>query len=347
MGVLKEPDFRRLLSSPDESIPVILIYGPDHGLVSERFTDLVEAYGKGSEDDPFAKVVLDAAEIDREPDRVVNEALTISMFGGKRVIGVKATGSKTIDKQIQALLNQDDSQATVIVAAGDLKKTQTLRKRIEADKRAAALPCYVDAARDVDRIIDEETGQAGLQISREARAVLHTVLGADRLATRQELQKLCLYCAGSDRIETVDVEQVVADTAALAMDVLIDAVASGHLTKVEIEFDRLAASGQHPSLIASQTLRHIQTLDMAISGRTAGRSVDEAFAAIRPPIFFKRRETVKRQISLWDSIRIGKAANLLYDAIEQGRKNARLEHAIVSNALLSVARVAHALARRQ
>lgn len=347
MGVLKEPDYKRLLSAPDDSIPVILIHGPDTGLVSERFAELMSAYGRLSGDDPFAKITLDAAEIDRESDRIVNEALTISMFGGKRLIGLRVAGSKTIDTQIQALLDQDTSQSVVIIAAGDLKKTQALRKRIESHRRSASLPCYVDAVRDVDRIIDEEAASANLQVSKEARNLLHTILGADRLATRQELQKLCLYCADKSEIDVSDVEEIVADAASLALDVLIDAVAGGQTARAGREFDRLTASGQHPSMIASQALRHMQNLDLAISAKAAGRSTDDALAAIRPPIFFKRKETVKRQVGIWDAKRVARATNVLYDAIEQGRKNSRLESSIVSNALLSVARVAHALGRRR
>ncbi len=40
MGVLKEPQYKRLLSAPDETIPVILVFGRDTGLVSERFSEL-------------------------------------------------------------------------------------------------------------------------------------------------------------------------------------------------------------------------------------------------------------------------------------------------------------------
>ena len=348
MGVLKEPDYKRLVSTPDDSIPVILIYGPDAGLVSERFTELLTAYGAGSSGDPFSQIILDAAEIDQESDRIVNEALTISMFGGKRIIGVRAAGSRTIDKQIEAILDLNDSQAVIIVSAGELKKTQTLRSRIESHRKAASIPCYPDEAGGVDRLIDAEIAAAGLRISREARTLLHMVLGANRLGTRQELQKLCLYCAGAEQIETVDVEAIVADAGTLALDKLVDAVAQGKVAHVSLEFDRLTASGMHPTVIALQTMRHVQSLDVAVTERTGGRLPEQAMNGMRPPIFSnQRRDLVKRQISIWTVERIGKAANVLYDAIEQGRKNPGLEHAILSNALLSVARVAGALARRQ
>lgn len=346
MAVLKEQDFQRLKSRPDPAIPVVLIYGPDAGLVSERFAELVAAYSAGS-DDPFAGTMLDAAEIDREPDRLINEALTVSMFGGTRVIGVRAAGSRTIDAQIEAVLAAPAGDAVIIVSAGDLKKSQLLRKRIEGHDKAVALPCYVDAAREIDRIIDEETGRSGARISREARSLLHSVLGADRLATRQELQKLCLYTAGAERIETADVEAVVADAAALALDDLIDAVAGGEPDVAEIEFDRLTASGLHPSMLAGQTLRHVQGLDLAVAVRADGGSIEDALRTFRPPIFYKRQDAVKRQIALWTGERIGRAANLLYAAIARGRKSGGLERTILAEALLSVARVGQALKKRR
>ncbi len=344
MGILKEQDFRRLTEKPDPSVPVFLVFGPDTGLVSERFQELMTAYGADIED-PFGKIVLDAAEIDREPDRLVNETLTVSMFGGKRLIGAKATGSKSIDKQVEAVLKAGSEDAIVIVSAGDLKKSQSLRKRIETHKSALAIACYADDGRALDRLVTDELRQAGLDISREARTLLLSILGADRLASRQEVQKLCLYCAASERVETADIEAIVADAAGLALDGLIDAMAGGDVARLEREYSRLLASGHHASVIALQALRHVQTLDQAVATREAGGSVEEALSGIRPPIFFKRRDAVKLQVSIWTGNRITRAANVLYAAIERGRKTASLEKAIVGEALLAVCRVAQSLRR--
>lgn len=344
MGILKEQEFRRLIEKPDPSIPLFLVFGPDTGLVSERFQELMTAYGADIQD-PFGKILLDAAEIDREPDRLVNETLTVSMFGGKRLVGAKAAGSKSIDKQVEAVLTAGSEDAIVVVSAGDLKKSQSLRKRIEAHASALAIACYADDGRSLDRLVSDELRQAGLDISREARTLLLSILGADRLASRQEVQKLCLYCAGRERVETADIEAIVADAATLALDGLIDAMAGGDISRLEKEYARLLASGHHASVIALQALRHVQTLDQAVATKETGGSVEEAVSGIRPPVFFKRRDAVKLQVSIWTGARITRAANVLYAAIERGRKTASLEKAVIGEALLAVGRVAQSLRR--
>ncbi|MEM8811966.1 MAG: DNA polymerase III subunit delta [Pseudomonadota bacterium] len=345
MAVFKEADFQRLVREPDPNLLAILVYGPDAGLVSERYQSLIEAYSTGN-DDPFGTTVLDAADLDRDPERLVNEGLTVSMFAGNRIVGVKGSGSKSIDKQVGAVLDLATAGTTFVIAMGDLKKSQSLRKRIESSDQAAALPCYVDAARDIERIINEETDRAGLTISADARELLRSTLGANRLASRGELEKLCLYCAGKERIETDDVEEIVGDAAAFALDTLIDAALGGYPERVELEYDRLTGSGMHPSAIATQALRHVQNLDLAVADRELGRSAEDALSRIRPPVFFKRKDAVRRQIGLWTGARIGRAANVLYEAIDNGRRHAALEPAIISEALLSISRVAQSLGRR-
>ncbi|MFN7131973.1 MAG: hypothetical protein ACK4N5_07815, partial [Myxococcales bacterium] len=58
---------------------------------------------------------------------------------------------------------------------------------------------------DLDRIIDEETAAAGLRIADEARAALKALIGSDRMISRSEVQKLCLYAEGKSDIGIDDV----------------------------------------------------------------------------------------------------------------------------------------------
>ena len=72
-------------------------------------------------------------------------------------------------------------------------------------KRAAAIACYADSGRDLDRLIDEETKAAGVTIAPDARAALRKLIGSDRLVSRSEIGKLCLYAADGGTISIDDV----------------------------------------------------------------------------------------------------------------------------------------------
>ncbi|MEP3276459.1 MAG: DNA polymerase III subunit delta [Stappiaceae bacterium] len=339
MVALKPAEIDRFLKQPHPDCLLVLIYGPDIGLVSERARALINQATSGN-DDPFSQVKLSASDLTGDPDRLIDEILTIPMFGGRRTIWIK-DGSNAIAGAIKGALEVKGGDALVVVEAGDLKRGSALRKQIEQHKTATAVPCYADAERDIDRLIDEETRSSNLAISREARAALHSLLGADRMASRGELKKLCLYTQGQERIETDDVEKVVGDASALAVDALIDASALGDLAKLDHAIERFHASGMNGAVLAGMILRHFQWLDRARAEHDAGKGADQVVAGALPPIYFKRRPAVARQIALWSPTQLAKATALLNDCILQTRLMPdHLGHAIISDALLTLARVA-------
>ena len=83
MVALRGKDIDAFLARPDAGRPIILLYGPDAGLVRERAEALI-ASAVDDPNDPFSLVRLDGDELSAEPSRLVDEAMTIPMFGGRR-----------------------------------------------------------------------------------------------------------------------------------------------------------------------------------------------------------------------------------------------------------------------
>ena len=94
MTAVKAADVDAFVARPDPKRPVVLVFGPDSGLVSERANALVKA-AVDDVNDPFALARLDGEDLAAEPTRLVEEAQTIPLFGGKRAVWVKA-GSRNI-----------------------------------------------------------------------------------------------------------------------------------------------------------------------------------------------------------------------------------------------------------
>src|SRR6516165_12788103 len=140
MVALKTADIEKFLARPDPARPVVLVFGPDAGLVSERVKALIKA-SVDDVNDPFSLVRLEAEEIGVNPARLVEEAQTIPLFGGRRAVWAKA-GSRNIAPAVEAVLELPASECRVVIEAGDLRKSAPLRALCERAKNAAALPCY-------------------------------------------------------------------------------------------------------------------------------------------------------------------------------------------------------------
>ncbi len=96
------------------------MFGPDAGLVSERVNALVKA-SVDDPNDPFALARLDGEDLAAEPSRLVEEAHTIPLFGGRRAVWVKA-GSRNIAPAVEALIGGPKPECRVIIEAGDLRR---------------------------------------------------------------------------------------------------------------------------------------------------------------------------------------------------------------------------------
>src|SRR3954470_4726811 len=215
MVALKGRDIDAFLARPDAGRPIILLYGPDAGLVRER-ADALMASAVDDPNDPFSLVRLDGRAMSGEPSRLVDEAMTVPLFGGRRAIRVRA-GSRSFAGGVDTLAEIALRDWPLVIEAGELRRESPLRKACEKAKNAVAIGCYPDGERDLARLIDEELRPSNLRIAQDARATLMGLLGGDRQASRNELRKLALYAHGNNEITLDDVMAVVADASDLKL----------------------------------------------------------------------------------------------------------------------------------
>lgn len=335
MTALKAADVDAFVARPDAARPVVLIYGPDSGLVSERAQTIVRA-SVDNPDDPFSLVRIEGNDLSGNPLRLVEEANTIPLFGGRRAVWVKPT-SRNIASAVEALIAAPSPDCRVVIEAGDLKKSSPLRTLCERAKNAVALPCYPDGDRELARLIDDEMKQAGLSIAPDARAALVPFLGGDRVASRNEIRKLALYAQKSGQVTLDDVLAVVADASVLALDNVVDAAFAGKPADVETQFAKARAAGTAPGTIALAALRQVSNLHRLRLAVDEGSPVGEAVDRARPPVHFRRKAVIETALRNWTSQRLERVMAQLSDAVFETRKQPALAEAIAHRALSAIA----------
>jgi DNA polymerase III subunit delta len=339
MVAIKPADIDAFAAKPDPARPIVLVCGPDAGLVRERVEALVKS-AVDNPDDPFSLARIDGDALADQPSRLVEEAHTIPLFGGRRAVWVKA-GTRNYAGAVEALIaSPPGGDCRVVIEAGDLKKTAPVRALCEKSPAAAVLACYADTERDLARLIDEEMRAAGLSIAPDARTLLISLIGGDRRASRNEVQKLALYAGQNRRVEVDDILAVTADASALALDALVDSALTGKPADVEIHFGKARAAGTNPGAIVSAALRQTIQLHKARLGIDAGGNIERAMYAFVPPVHFRRRPAVEAALNAWTAPRLEKIIAQLAEAALDSRRRAGLAEAIVERAMLSIAQQA-------
>src|SRR5947207_73007 len=100
MVALRASEVDAFVARPDPSRPIVLVFGPDAGLVRERAAAIVAA-SVDNPDDPFSLARLDGDDLSADPLRLVEEASTIPLFGGRRAVWLKL-GSRNIVPAVEA-----------------------------------------------------------------------------------------------------------------------------------------------------------------------------------------------------------------------------------------------------
>src|SRR5262250_2670604 len=140
MTALKTSEIDSFVARPDPARAVVLVFGPDAGLVSERVDAIVRA-SVDDTSDPFALVRLDGDALASDPARLIDEATTVPLFGGRRAIRVRA-GSRNFAASVEAVLTAPLRDCRVVIEAGDLRRNAPLRNACERARNAAVIACY-------------------------------------------------------------------------------------------------------------------------------------------------------------------------------------------------------------
>ena len=335
MVALRGKEIDAFIARPDPGRPIILLYGPDTGLVRER-ADALIASAIDDPNDPFSLVKLDGDELAAEPSRLVDEAMTVPLFGGRRAIRVRA-GSRSFASGVETLSEMSVKDCRIVIEAGELRGESPLRKACERAKTAVAIACYPDTERDLAKLMDDELRLANLRIANDARAALMSFLGGDRQASRNEIRKLTLYAHGKGEVTLDDVMAVVADASELKLDPIVDGAFAGRPDQVESEFAKAMVGGTYPGVILSAALRQAAWLHKSALAVADGTPISAVLEGGFPRLHFSRKAAVEVALRNFSAARLAVIIEQLAAAALDTRKQSALAAPIAQRALMSIA----------
>lgn len=291
-------EIESFVKSPDKAARVILVYGPDSGLVKER----AETMGKSvvnDLNDPFNVALLSGDILKDDPARLADEAGAQSLMGGERLVRVRDASDK-ITHLVKDYLESPNDTALIILESGGLGPKSSLRKLCEQAGNAAAVPCYVEDERDLSRLIRSAMQEAGFQIEQDAVLWLSLNIGGDRQKTRRELEKLITY-KGQDKtpVTLADVRACCGEAGVRSLDDLVYSVAGRKPDAAMEHYRILMEEGTNFIVIVRALQRHFRRLHLTRARIDQGEMPTAAVKSLKPPIFFKQEAAFISQVQGW------------------------------------------------
>lgn len=332
--------------NPPPDMLAVLVYGPDEGLIRERM-NLLTRHVVQDANDPFGVVEFAADDLGDNPSRLLDEALSISMLGGRRVVRLRDADDKAVNAIRAALEALRAGDNLVLVSAGELPPRSGLRQLFESAPNAAALPCYVEDERDIARVLKDGLKDAGYNMPSDALVYMAANVVGDRGVARSEIQKLITYMGGNRNITIDDVMACVGASAALSLDDLSKHVASG----MYAEADRILSFVLSEGVPAVTVLRTLQNYFTRLSVTRArvdrGENIEVAMKKLRPEVFWKHKAAFEAQVTGWSMEQLQQALALLMSVEAKCKQTGADPNIICGRAILSLAQTgARSLRRR-
>jgi DNA polymerase III subunit delta len=317
-----------------------LVHGNDEGLIRERARGIVNTLLAG-DSDPLRLVRFDGDALAREPGALAEEAYAVSMFGGSRVIWIELQ-ARDIGAVLEPLIKEPPRDCAIVIEAGLLKKGSALRSAFEKMSNGASIECYPDDKRSIAGLIDAEAQRVGVTIASDVRDDLVSLLGADRMTTRNEIAKLFLYAQGAAAVTHADVEAIVSDAAPSPLDDVVDHAFGGDNRGIEQTAGRYFGDGGEPgalirAIVSRSILLHRLRLTMD-EGRSFEAALQTQYVRLSPA----RRGVLERQASRWSALRLGGLLRALRPVAANVRRDTHIATPLAMRALWAIASGARA-----
>ena len=279
------------------SLNFFLIYGENIGLKQDIAKSVLEL--KEKKNGKYKQLEFEEEEIIKNQNNFFNLIFSGSLFDEKKVIFINRTTDKLFNL-ISEISKKDVEDILIFFKADLLEKKSKIRKLFEKDKNLVCVACYQDSNFDLIKIINDEIKQTKIKLSTESINLLIERASGDRNNLKNEINKLKSFALNKQVISYDQVKELTNMARNYQNDYIVNICLNGdkkRLNKTLGENNFLLDDFFILLKIFSKKIHRL--LKIKILNRSEN-NIDQIFNQIRPPIFWKEKEDVKKQVKLWN-----------------------------------------------
>tara|TARA_Y100000768_G_scaffold375883_1_gene347228 strand:+ start:584 stop:1561 length:978 start_codon:yes stop_codon:yes gene_type:complete len=276
-----------------KTFDIFLLYGKNEGFKNE----VINKYFVNKLDGELTK--YDEQEFIENSEIIVSELLNKSLFDNQKILIISRVSDKII-KIIQDLLQRDLLDTKIILKASSLEKKSKIRNFFEKDKNLACIPFYEDDDKSLNLILNQFLIKYNLKMSREITNLLIDRSNGNRESLEKELDKIYYYSISNKKIDLNAVRKLTNLSENYDVSELIDNCLAKNNKKVSKILNENNYSNEDCILILRTLLNRSKRLLNIIENYKKTKNIENVIINLRPPIFWKEREIVKKQANMWE-----------------------------------------------
>ena len=304
-----------------------LIYGENTGLKQDIVKSVIEL--KEKKNIKYKQFKFEEEEIIKNQNDFFNLIFSGSLFDKKKVIFVNRTTDRLFNL-ISEISKKDIKDILIFFEADQLEKKSKIRNLFEKDKNLVCIACYQDNNFDLIKIINDEIKQTKIKLSTESINLLIERASGDRNNLRNEVNKLKSFALDKQMVSYDQVKELTNMVGNYQNDYIVNICLNGDKKKLNKILRENNFSFEDFLILLKIFSKKIHRLLKIKIFNRLEKNLDQIFNQIRPPIFWKEKEDVKKQVRLWNE----KKLNLIIKKINEIELNCKKNHELSTNITL-------------
>jgi len=271
---------------------LILLYGSNQGHKNQVIKEL------------FVKVFngqisrLDESEILNNYEEFISSLINKSLFEDHKLIIVSRTSEKII-KLVNEILERKVENIKIILNSDNLEKKSKLRALFEKEKNLTCIPFYEDNEKNLSSLAQTFFRTKKIKVSQEIINVLVGRSRGDRANLFNELNKIEILSITKKNIDLDDVLKLTNLSENYSVFELVENYLAKNKRQVSKILNENNFANDECILILRTILNRSKRLLKLKESENETGNIDLTISSFKPPIFWKEKDLVKKQIQSW------------------------------------------------
>ena len=307
---------------------LILLYGENIGLKKDIRDKIKVQITKKDSTTEFLSLYEN--EILDDKETFYNSIYSGSLFSNKKIITIN-NGTDKLLNYIEDVYLKFPENIILIIFSQILEKKSNLRNFFEKNPTALCIPCYLDSSRDLETILINELRKSNITTSRESINLLIEKSNNDRDNLKNEIEKIKAYSLNKKNLEINEVKSIINFSGEYKSDILINECLNGNIIQYKKIISELYINTVNHIFLLRILYNKIHKLLEIKKLESNRKDIDSLINLSKPPIFWKDKPIIKKQLTIWEHTDLKKIINEINEIELSCKKNPLISKAIFFN----------------
>ena len=269
-----------------------LLYGDNQGHIN----DMIEKIFKNK----FGQNIYhyEESEIIKNEDLLFEKIQNKSFFDNKKLIIINRTSDR-IKSIVEKILEVTFEDINIVLTSNILEKKSKLRAFFEKNKEIICIPFYRDTDQSLFNLVANFCNEKKITISRQIINLIIKRSMHDRQNLKNELEKVEGFLLNKKEINEETILKLINLSENHSISILIDSCLAQNEKKIkEILNDNNFSAEDCIQILRVFLMKSKKLLSLSEQVEIT-KNIDKTIATAKPPIFWKDKDLVRKQLKIW------------------------------------------------